>query len=335
MAIALEAIGEMTNQCNNDLIDKKIQELIPQAQTNVEACILLASIYLQNKQNITMALYWLEQSYDLGYKKVALEIANMYYPENNIMPDEELAYEWYMKGSADGIPECSFILANLFRTGNLSLPKNGMKALEFYELSGKQGFAQGFEYAAIGYIKGELVPQNFVYAEKLLRTSYEMGNTSALKGLQYLEIMKSHSKGVAKREKNQSRYTPTLYDSGFTGLAEIEERYEQQRSAENEARREMLYAAAAVNPDTQFSYMDIDAGVVFNENMEMVSHVDTNTGMIFGRDGIAFHDKNTHTTYSPEKGFTHYDPKSKTSYNYGEGELTFHNGDISINYKKD
>ncbi len=334
METVLEAIGEMANQYNNDMIDKKIQELVPLAHTNVEACILLANIYLQKKKNITMALYWLEHSYDLGYKKVALEIANMYYPENSIMPDEELAYEWYMKGSSDGIPECSFILANLFRTGSLFLPKDGKRAVEFYELSGKQGFAEGFEHAAIGYIKGELVPQNFVRAEKLLRTSYEMGNTSALKGLQYLEIMKTQSRGVAKREKNQSRYTPTLYDSGFTGLAEMEYRYEQQRAAENESRREMLYAAATVNSDTRFSYMDVDAGVVFNENMEMVSHVDTDTGMIFGKDGIAFHDKNTHTTYSPGKGFTHYDPKSKISYNYGEGELTFHDGDVSINYKK-
>ncbi len=300
-----------------------------------DACGMLGTMYYNGEhfdKNLHMALYYFEKCYDYGNKSIALEIGNTYNSCNNILPDDEMAFEWYSKGSDDGVADCSYVLAELYRNGNGVVSIDEVKALEFYELSGKQGLSSGYLQAGLLYINGTTISKNYIKAEEYLYKALSLGNPTAPKAIEYLILLKEKSGISVRRENNQAYSGARIYDSGFTGLTEVERHYEEQKRIEDEHRREMLHAAAAVSSDTTFSYLDVDAGVVLNENMKIVSLIDADTGIILSDNDIAFYDKDTHTTYSHKNGLVHYDSDMKASYNYSDGKITWHDGDIAIKY---
>ncbi len=158
--------------------------------------VIKNSLYKANFNLGTMYFLGLGTSQDykkaLNYFKKAgkgvgsayYNIATIYYNGLGVKKDVNEAKNWCIKGALNGIKECSFLVGNIYRTGQDGVKPNYLEAVKWFKLAGKHG--KSLFNLGVLYFKGLGVSQNIKTAIKYFKNAEINGSLEAKKVLESL-----------------------------------------------------------------------------------------------------------------------------------------------------
>jgi len=191
------------------------------AKNHPDALYDLALLYLEEKTNsasLKLANEYMLRAAQMGHREAQLQCAMSYF-RGDISHDCDQGAKWLAQAAENGWPRAEFTLFQLYFSGVAAAkdcpayPKDLHEGIKWLRRAAEHGSMEAQSTFAVMLIKGQLVKQNKVEAEKLLRSAAERGHVEAQNDLGFAIL----NKDIDSTDPTEAAFWCSLSLSHATG----------------------------------------------------------------------------------------------------------------------